>query len=127
MRTPGRTFAIATALALGLTACGGGDDSGDAGGEAATSVTLEATDELAFEPDSINVAADEEVEVTLDCGPNVEHNFLIEGHEGEEVIADCAAGESDSGTFTVEAGDHTFYCNIPGHREAGMEGTLTAS
>ena len=130
MRTPGRTFAIAAALALSLTACGGGDGGGDAGGdgggEAATSVTVEGTDNLAFEPSSLNVAAGEEVEVTLDCGPTVEHNLIVEGYEGDEPVAECAADGSGSGTMTLEAGDYTFYCNIPGHREAGMEGTLTA-
>lgn len=134
MRAPGRTFAIAAALALSLTACGGGDAgngdgdaAGDGGGEAATSVTLDATDSLAFEPDTFTAAAGEEVEVTLDCGPTVEHTFVIEGYEDEAVVSECAAGESGSGTFTVEAGDYTFYCDVPGHREAGMEGTFTAS
>jgi plastocyanin len=42
-----------------------------------------------------------------------------------------AAGEvvGPSGTSTVSAslkpGTHTFYCTVPGHREAGMFGTLT--
>lgn len=134
MRAPGRTFAVTAALALALTACGGGDDGngngddgGDAGGEAATSVTLEGTDSLAWEPESFTVAAGEEVEVTINCGPTVEHNFLIEGYEGDAVIAECAADGSGTGTFNVEAGDYVFYCSIPGHREAGMEGTFTAS
>jgi mono/diheme cytochrome c family protein len=53
------------------------------------------------------------------------HNIALEGNGVDEV------GEvvQDGGTSTVEAdvqaGEYTFYCSVPGHREGGMEGTLT--
>ncbi len=28
-------------------------------------------------------------------------------------------------TFTAPSGTYTFYCRIPGHRQAGMQGTIT--
>jgi uncharacterized cupredoxin-like copper-binding protein len=36
-----------------------------------------------------------------------------------------AAGTSTATIPNLKAGTYKFYCSVPGHREAGMEGTLT--
>ena len=36
-------------------------------------------------------------------------------------------GGSKSLTLTLKPGTYTFYCSVPGHRQAGMEGTLKVS
>jgi plastocyanin len=114
-------------LAL-AAACGGDDDSdgassngGDNGGNGDHAITLEAR-EFAFAPDDVTVDAGE-VEVTLDNKGVVEHDFTIDEAD-VQVYAD--ATESTTETVTIDEGTYTFYCSIPGHREAGMEGTLTA-
>ena len=56
---------------------------------------------------------------------SIPHNIALEGdgvnEEGEVV--------QDGGTSTIEVdlqpGEYTFFCSVPGHREGGMEGTLT--
>jgi plastocyanin len=53
------------------------------------------------------------------------HNIALEGG-GVNEEGDVVQG---GGTSTVEAdlqaGEYTFFCSVPGHREGGMEGTLT--
>ncbi len=56
----------------------------------------------------------------------VPHDVAIEDSGGEvvgqtEIVAE---GESST-TVELEPGTYKFFCTIPGHREAGMEGTLT--
>jgi plastocyanin len=56
---------------------------------------------------------------------SVRHNVSIEGggvdREGETV------GEGGRSTVSVKLrpGQYDFYCSVPGHRQGGMEGTLT--
>lgn len=53
----------------------------------------------------------------------VEHNLIIEEADDTEVVR-AGPGDTADGTIALEAGTYAFYCNIPGHREAGTEGTL---
>lgn len=54
------------------------------------------------------------------------HNVVVE-ELGDELVVEADGGEVATGDVTLEAGEYVYYCDIPGHREAGMEGTLTAS
>jgi len=36
-------------------------------------------------------------------------------------------GGSRKLTLALKPGTYTFYCSVPGHRQAGMEGTLRVS
>ena len=53
------------------------------------------------------------------------HTFVIENADGDEVVASVRRTETDRGGVELEPGEYVFYCDVPGHREAGMEGTLT--
>lgn len=53
------------------------------------------------------------------------HDVKIESSSGEEIGGTETVSEgSNSATVNLKPGTYTFYCSIPGHREAGMEGTL---
>jgi len=64
--------------------------------------------------------------VTIDfTNPSaIPHNVVIE-EQGKELAGfePIAEGE-ESETADLKPGTYTFYCSVPGHREAGMEGTL---
>ncbi len=119
MRTTVRTRLLAITAALALAACGGAAD--DGGGEAGRDdPTITATD-LAFEPTDLSLPAGT-TDLTLVNEGAAEHDVTVD-ELGLEVYA--APGETTTESVDLEAGSYTFYCSIPGHREAGMEGTLT--
>lgn len=56
----------------------------------------------------------------------LEHDVAIEGPEGEELAVSELIGEGKTSVSAeLGPGNYTFFCTVPGHREAGMEGTLT--
>lgn len=126
-----RVLAITAALAMALAACSGGgtDDGGTDTPAADGAVTFTTDDTLEFAESSkaATLAEDGSLEITIECTGSVEHNIVFEGVNDDAIIAECAGGESNTGTVEVEAGTYTYYCSIPGHREAGMEGEISIS
>jgi plastocyanin len=56
----------------------------------------------------------------------LEHDVAIEAEGGEELAASEVIAQGETSVSTeLAAGTYTFFCSVPGHREAGMEGTLT--
>ncbi len=54
------------------------------------------------------------------------HDVAIENSEGETIGQTETISEgSDSTVVELKPGTYKYYCTVPGHREAGMEGTLT--
>lgn len=54
------------------------------------------------------------------------HDVAIEDSSGKTIgKTELVAEGSDSAVIDLKPGEYTFYCTVPGHREAGMEGTLT--
>ena len=59
----------------------------------------------------------------------VPHNLTLQtGTSGAKLAATPTfMGGTKSITVTLKAGKYTYYCSVPGHRQAGMLGTLTVS
>jgi plastocyanin len=67
------------------------------------------------------------VTITMANMSPVEHNVTIA--QGSTVLGATPTfqGGSRSLSLKLKPGTYTFYCSVPGHRQAGMEGTLTVS
>lgn len=107
------------------TETGGGKAEGGTAGSAAVLDIEAASSGLAFASDTATAKAGK---VTLNfTNPQpLTHDVAIEDSSGKTIgKTDLVAEGSDSATVNLEPGEYTFYCTVPGHREAGMEGTLT--
>lgn len=56
---------------------------------------------------------------------SVEHDISIEGNGVDEKGEVVSNGGTSVLEVDLQPGEYTFYCSVPGHREGGMEGTLT--
>ena len=135
-------------LSLGVTACGD-DDSAPAPSTDAevrkVSVTMR---DIAFEPAVIELRRGETVRLSFENSGALVHDFSIDsmpmgrmemtggtsgdghGGHGSEAAMHMALGAGEHGVIefeATEAGDYIYYCNEPGHREAGMHGILRVS
>lgn len=79
--------------------------------------------EFAFSPSTITVQAGEQVKINFQNGGSAPHNLVIEdlGVKTRTI----GGGQTDTIEFTAPvSGTYTIFCSIPGHKAAGMEGSL---
>ena len=102
-----------------------GSEGGGEGGGAETMLQL-AADPTALAFDEADLTAKPgKVTIDFDNPSAIPHNVVIE-EDGKELAGfePIAEGEEEV-SAELKAGSYTFFCSVPGHREAGMEGTLT--
>jgi uncharacterized cupredoxin-like copper-binding protein len=133
-----RTF---TLIGLGLLfavitgACGG--STGPASAEISVSMA-----EFSFTPSTVSAPAGAEVTLNLTNNGTVDHSWVLmearytaqppfsdedQSHVLQEFT--LSPGEQRTVTFTApsDPGDYQVVCNLPGHLEAGMQGTFTTT
>jgi plastocyanin len=65
------------------------------------------------------------VTIQLQNIAGLQHDVTFEGVRNERPIVEVNGRGTDTGTVELEPDTYTYYCSVPGHREAGMEGTVT--
>ena len=103
-----------------LQGAGGGENAGEVA--ASNEFTVESHD-IYFQPTEIEFPADTEVTILLPNLGAAPHNFSI---DALDISVDLAPGETKEVTINAPAGEYEYYCNVPGHKEAGMVGTLVS-
>lgn len=107
----------------GATSGGGKEESG--GGGSTVKFEADPGGELAYTTTKATAKAGQ---VTIDFNnpQALTHDVAIEDSSGKEVGAtELIASGEDSTTVDLKPGTYHFFCTVPGHREAGMEGVLT--
>lgn len=118
-----RAVGVAALPALALAACGSDDE---AGGdlppvEGPTSPRFEVrASEMMYEPSAVAVEAGD-VEVVLHNEGGMLHDVRI---EDAPLVVEANPGDTATGEVSLEPGRYQFFCSLPGHRDAGMEGVL---
>jgi len=111
--------------ANGGAAAEGGKEAGESEGGSTVEFEADPNGELAYTTTEASAKAGK---VTIDFNnpQGLTHDVAIEDSNGKEAgKTELIAGEETSTTVDLKPGTYTFYCSVPGHREAGMEGTLT--
>lgn len=94
----------------------------------ATCVEVDMYD-IYFGANSITIPADTDVTFVIVNKGAAQHDFSIDDHENKDVknlkISETVeAGKRTQITVNAPEGTYYFYCNIPGHEQAGMWGIL---
>jgi plastocyanin len=89
-------------------------------------VTSPSDGSLVFDPDGLEAKAGS-LTITYSNPSTVQHSLAVEAADGN-VLGETqifSGGEQEVTLDDLTAGEYVFFCTVPGHREAGMEGDLT--
>ena len=122
-KVPAATTTTTTSMSMSMTS---GAAAPAASGPATSSATIEAnpTGELAYVQKSISLKAGASTIEFVNKSP-LGHDIVVEQNGktfGETPIVN---GGTAKLSLNLKPGTYKFYCSVPGHRMAGMEGTIT--
>jgi plastocyanin len=88
-------------------------------------LSADPTGQLRFDKNTL-AAPTGTIRITLNNPAPVPHNISLEGPGGVSKQGPTVAkGGASQVEATLKPGTYTYFCSVPGHRQAGMQGTLT--
>jgi plastocyanin len=126
-RRSSRAVAATALLALVAVGCGGGGGDGEEGyvepkGKATETIAIEAGN-FYFDPSDVTASAGI-ARIDL-IGAGGIHTFVFDDGAYPGFQLEVTGDDTDAEKIDLESGGYVFYCDVPGHRQQGMEGTLT--
>lgn len=106
-------------LATAVKQAGGGKPAVESNGN--LQIDADPTGQLAFVTDTATGTAGP-IAVKMTNKSGTPHDIVIDGKGKGEVVQ---GGGTSQFSADFAAGSYTFYCSVPGHRAAGMQGKLT--
>ena len=142
MRRTSAVLVVAALAVVGLAACGSSSNDnsttaaatppattpaagGGAGGGSTVDISTPSGSTLAFDQKDATAKAGN-VTINFDNKQSLQHDVAVADSSGKVIgQTDLVSSGTANATVDLQAGTYTFYCTVPGHKEAGMEGTLT--
>jgi uncharacterized cupredoxin-like copper-binding protein len=123
-----RPLVIIVMAVVAIAACGdsggGGSSYKEPKGAAQTTLDIMGGN-FFFDPKEPQVPAGI-VAIKLESSEGL-HTLVFDNGKLPGFRLEAGSGKSDQLKADLKPGKYTFFCDIPGHREAGMEGTLTVT
>ena len=130
---------VAAAVVIAITQSGGGTShASSSSGPASTStmpsgqgevlkLSADPSGQLRFTTATLTAPKPGKVTLTMTnpSSAGMDHGISIEGNGVDSDGPIVGPGHTSSVTATLKKGTYTYYCPVPGHRQAGMVGTLT--
>jgi glucose/arabinose dehydrogenase/plastocyanin len=117
----GQEEASPTAAAPEGTPAADTGSSSAASSDLPTDITIEGVD-IDWNPNQVTIPANTDVTVTVPNNGLTFHTFVV---PDLGIKIDMPPGETQEVVINAPAGTYTFICDVPGHEEAGMVGTIT--
>ena len=142
MKKASAVLAVAALAVLGLAACGSSSSdnsttaastpattpaagAGAGGGGSTVDISTPGGSTLAYDQKDVSAKAGS-VTINFDNKEALQHDVAVADSSGKVLgQTDLVSSGTANATVDLQPGTYTFYCTVPGHKEAGMEGTLT--